>query len=437
MNIETIDILHKEKIEKRLKSSNKFVSCIDINALSGDISIAMPIDNTIDFFGQSPANNSTISIQSIEGYGELNFPICVKSDFCRNITWIADTGSNKIIKTIKKYSNIEFLLSIDDITNPYNLIINPNNGGIIVKHYKDGYEAITYFDSFGNLIFTIKTLYILPQYDSTQKFIESLPIQTSMAIDHVRNKLWFLSEKQLYSVDLNIKYCTHFSIDSLIDINKYISIDIDLQSGNPLLFASKNSRNKNGTVIEINNENNIIIGTKEVERSTSDCSVIETETKIKKNLIFMKFKNPIMIGEWSYYDKLGYENNNAIRKIISKRSKIGSWTACGFSEPENIFYGCYFVEDGSDSISEFWQYKKDISVTNLYDDVVVSKNEVSGLYRLERYAMGSSNNAKPNPFIEDYGYVIEKDKYPLCNCDYDLNSPDYDSYYADFPFKGF
>ena len=225
----------------------------------------------------------------------MNFPICVTSDFCRNITWIADTGSNKIIKTIKKSSNIEFLLSIDDITNPYNLIINPNNGGIIVKHYKDGYEAITYFDSFGNLIFTIKTLYILPQYDSTQKFIESLPIQTSMAIDHVRNKLWFLSEKQLYSVDLNIKYCTHFSIDSLIDINKYISIDIDLQSGNPLLFASKNSRNKNGTVIEINNENNIIIGTKEVERSTSDCSVIETETKTKKNLIFMKFKNPISI----------------------------------------------------------------------------------------------------------------------------------------------
>lgn len=437
MSIETIDLVKKAIISSRVNHDSNYISSISIDHSTAMTVVVSPLINSLSIMNQKLSSIVKGPTTNILGYGDFDFPICARIDSLRNSIWIADTGNNSIVKT---NLSLEFVLSIDDITFPYCIQINPNNGNIFVRHYTGQLDTISYFSKSGEKLWSIFTDAILPDFSQTENYIESLPLQNSIKTDHVRNTCWISSQDNIIKVNLWANNSSTFPISKYISIKEKASIDIDYDSGNPKIFVTESQSKQRTGIIELSENNDTILSYNTIDRTKIKCGVdIIPPSTTTSQLLLQGFKNPMARSIWNKYipnrpDNAGWYKSSIAPFDIENPVIRMPWFAYGSFEKDQIFATGYMHKKSATNVTDVWRYVKDKSITTLYNGIHVDPSEISGLYRLNLFHSPIGN---VNPFPNDYGYVIESGKYAACNCDYDITSPEYDSYYATFPYKGF
>ena len=140
-NIKTISISNSKVLDNRTNANTPvLLNSIDVNQITGDYAITDTENNSVIIYAQS--NNSFINynnimahkkgtINNINPFGKLNYPLDTRFDSLRGKLWIADNRNNRIVRI----NNFTFVADfiINNINCPYSIFVNLNNGSVFVK----------------------------------------------------------------------------------------------------------------------------------------------------------------------------------------------------------------------------------------------------------------------------------------------------------------
>jgi len=268
-SIQSVNLAYGDLIENRAAYTTDYVRSISVNQSSGDFIVSLPLlnDGTVRVYPQSPNNPSSSligeikSITGFSGYGVLSLPVDARYDSNRNKIWIADMGNKRVLKVNSGNYLVDF--SIDDITLPYSVVPNINNGGVFIKSFISVSTGVIYYYSMsGTLISsftfdeTFKGVLLTPSL--TRSFLDEVPLPATMVFDHTRSRLWFTAGRTINMVDLNnsqvITLTTNYT-DSR-------GIDVDVVSGNAFAtMKSFHSISNRWYIVQIFRDNNEILST--------------------------------------------------------------------------------------------------------------------------------------------------------------------------------
>ena len=124
------------------------VRTINLNQTDGNFVSALPLENSIVVYGQSPNSSNSWFGQSqtvtdLGIYGEFSFPLDAKFDYVRRKIWVADTGNNRMIELDYNSNSVDF--EITNILYPSALTINQSNGDIFVRGFSSSSDGVIYW----------------------------------------------------------------------------------------------------------------------------------------------------------------------------------------------------------------------------------------------------------------------------------------------------
>lgn len=257
--IQSVAMNERDIIVSRSLDSGKNIKSVNINQITGDFVVTIPYENKIIIYPQSP-NNPTSSllgaiktISSFSGYGYLNYPMDARFDYSRGKMWIADSGNSRVLK-IDSFSLLADF-SIGNISLPHSIIPNVNNGGVFIKGFTNSTTGVIYYYSVSGVL---QFLFTYPNA-ITGNFTASeasLPLPSTMAFDHTRSRLWWISEEIVYMADISNNQVTEFDL-SLYNYLSTIGLDVDVMSGNAFICCLSDSGRS--YIVQIFRDNNVLI----------------------------------------------------------------------------------------------------------------------------------------------------------------------------------
>ena len=244
VGIASININDKTILSNRQITDVTSPRSVDINILDGSFLSVEPLlnDGTILFYPQNPNNSiyPTNAITSLPGYEALNFPLDAKFDTIHSKIWIADTGRSRIVAiTTYDYSVI---ITTENIYMPYAVCPNINTGGVFVVGFASKTQSrLIHINANGNILSTIDFPSTFPFIAFTIikniTFIDAMPSTRSITFDHVRSKVWWVANTNVYTADTVSKTVSAYNLSSH-SISDTRSIDIELESGNAFITAT-------------------------------------------------------------------------------------------------------------------------------------------------------------------------------------------------------
>ena len=240
----------------------QLIRSININQLDGSFVTTEPLENEgrIVVYPQSP-NNPLYNVKvykEFAGYNSLYIPMDARFDGIRRKMWIADAGNSRVLKLgINDYS-VETQLG--DLILPHSVVPEYNLGGVFIKGFSGVNTGIIhYYSANGELVdyftYPCNLGYTSTEVQLTEEFVQTLPIPSTMAYDHVRWRLWWTAGTYIYMIDVrNRQVIQHNLSPQYIDTR---GIDVDLRSGNSLVVVKR----KNGYwfMAQIFRDNNVVL----------------------------------------------------------------------------------------------------------------------------------------------------------------------------------
>ena len=268
-SIRTVDLNTNKVISVRDIFVSEKSHSIDINQVDGSILVTDPLKNRVMLYPQSQIG-SVVEFKTFNRYGSLSHPLDAKSDYCSNRIWIADTYNHRVLKINSLTSRID--LSVSAIY-PYSMCPNLNNSGVFIRGYNNyglTRELISYYDKNGNFITSfefgkeelIASSSSSSSHSSSSSYSSSysspfkilMPNVNTMCYDHVRSRLWWITDSKIYVADTR-----NYQVQTM-NVAKYNfnSIKIDFSSGNA--FAIGTDIHSDKYLIQIFRDNNKILG---------------------------------------------------------------------------------------------------------------------------------------------------------------------------------
>ncbi len=263
VSINSINLKDEETIDFRqvLLDEDPTVRSIDINQIDGSFITTEPLTEggKIFIYPQSP-NNPKYNINSysqLTGYGILSMPTDARFNYINGTIWVADTGNSKVIRiNVSDYSVSKI---IKDIVLPHSVIPDVNSGGVFIKAFSDINTGVLYhYDKNGSLIELLEYPCDLGRLstdiEASESFINDLPSSNSMAYDHVRSRLWWVSGSYVYMLDVKNKQVVENDLS--IDYSITRSVEVELSSGNAFVVVKDPSSDWN--IVQIFRDNNYV-----------------------------------------------------------------------------------------------------------------------------------------------------------------------------------
>ena len=184
------------------------VQSIRVHPVNGYFFACFPLDeeNGLILYPPNPNNSSyeEINLNSIQGYGNLDFPLDATWNVFDKKYCIADSGNNAVIIVDEQTGSID--KKIENFTLPHSILFNGNDKTMFIKSFTDeNTQRVTQVNNLGDIIFEFD----FPGFiDSTEisktiEFMYSVPKYFTMDFDLTRNRLWFESGSVLYMLDLD------------------------------------------------------------------------------------------------------------------------------------------------------------------------------------------------------------------------------------------
>lgn len=386
-----------EIVSRRLIVNDK-VRSIHVNQLDGSFVTTEPQSNIVKIYPQNPntAYDTIKEFSTFNLYGSLSQPLDAKFDFTRNKLWIADTGNQRVLRINPDTSEIE--TEITDISFPYSIAVNINDDTVFIKSFEDTITgSIHHYNNAGEEISNTLFQQAYP-YSSLTNFpdinYEDPRIKTSsMVFDHTHHRLWWVAySTYIYMFDVRNKQIIS---NDLSDAYKNLrSIDVDFNSGNIFILCS--DMRENDWIIQINRDNNQILGGGYVDEVPTNFDVSSTSFDIPEWLRASGFSNPYMNGNWIESESHYYhEDYNNLLSGIAGSSGIFTNGRYEIRESGNVWVFTIVKSTNFPEVEEFWQY-------SLQKD---SSAEINGTYTLEAYR--NRFNYAYNYYQNDFGNVVE------------------------------
>ncbi|MFA7219282.1 MAG: hypothetical protein WC119_02100 [Synergistaceae bacterium] len=264
ISINSVDIKNEDRIDYRnILLNGKIVRSVNINQTDGYFVTTEPLENggQIVVYPQSP-NNPLYSImvyRELGGYGTMSMPMDARFNYIKRTLWIADMGNSKALKI--NIGNYQFISSINEIVLPHSIIPEINLGGVFIKAFSGIHTGIVYYyASNGDLVdyctFSCELGASSTDVQLTQSFVNLLPLANTMAYDHVRWRLWWTAESNIYMMDVRNRQVIVNKLSSIY--NNTRGLDIDLSSGNAFVVVRDNKNY--WRIAQVFRDNNYIIG---------------------------------------------------------------------------------------------------------------------------------------------------------------------------------
>ena len=241
----------------------KVVRSLNVNQTDGTFVTTEPLENggQIVIYPQSPNNPlyEIVTYQDFGPYGTISFPLDARFDDIRRRMWIADAGNETLIKVnIDNFSLENF---ITDVVIPHAVIPEVNLGGVFVKAFTDiDTGVVNYYSANATLVdsfsFPCALGHATTDIELTQAYVDSLPLTSTMAYDHVRWRIWWTSAAYIYMADIrNGQVVQHNLAPSYTDTN---GLGIEFETGNAYVAAQNDSGD--WRYLQIFRDNNDVIG---------------------------------------------------------------------------------------------------------------------------------------------------------------------------------
>jgi len=247
VGIASVNLNEKALIAGRQVVSVNYPRSVDVNTVDGSFLSTEPLlnDGSVIHYPQNPNNAlyTTNTITNLPGYEALSFPLDAKFDTIRNKIWIADAGRSRIV-SITSY-DYSVIVTTENISIPYAVCPDTNTGGVFaIGFISTSQSRMTHINTDGTVVSSIYFSSSFPFADfiivPNTTFIDAMPNTRSVAFDHTRSKVWWVSGTKVYTADTVSKTVSTYDL-SAHAITDTLSIDIELTSGNAFITATDGS----------------------------------------------------------------------------------------------------------------------------------------------------------------------------------------------------
>jgi hypothetical protein len=257
--VRNVDIYSFSTIPSRTVSGAVLARSVQADAMRGDVYALQPYDST----ATPPIDPSSLvsklirSNQSTLVQGEVAvklrrenetmfFAMDMKTDRARRRIWFADTGNDRVLEI--NLDTLKFAAIYDDqMASPSTLVVDPLSGNAFVRTYDrdDGREVICRLGNSSvlarywvNADFSWSVNgsvdWLNPDVEEiiTSHLAIPFPHSGSMAFDHMRGNLWWVSGsgmRILYMLNVNSMIGTSMDLSSRLSVLS--GVDVDLVSG--------------------------------------------------------------------------------------------------------------------------------------------------------------------------------------------------------------
>jgi len=276
--IYSVDINEGALIGARNVIHSDEIRSIDVDQTSGKYVVSSPrnengtVGGGVTIYPQSPqlGYDLPLVLKDFRDVSSLHGPHDSRFDYVRRKLWIADTGNNRVLKVNIDTEAVETVIT--NITYPHALAANINKGGAFVKAYSnfDTMGAVYSFSPSGTQL--SKFEYVLGESLSSsssssmesessvsEDFIPSMPFASSIVYDHVRSRVWWVADSNIYMADTRNMQVNVYDI-SANNIDNLKSIDVELSSGNVLVVGRLISTGVDWYVAQVSRDNNKFLG---------------------------------------------------------------------------------------------------------------------------------------------------------------------------------
>ena len=327
-DIKTLNLENNLKIDNRSVLGAGDIVSLDVEQTSGKTVMVEPVDGNLIIRPQSEFSvvNSAITLNDFGDHGTLNSPSDAKFDYIRKWIWIADTGNNRILRISS--NRIENDKDADlEVANllsyPHAIAVDVNQGGVFVKGYTDTDQSagvvyhlnaagvsLSRFEFSGTLESSSSSSSQDSSSSSSQSFsssssylesssssssgvdeVPAMPSPYSIVYDHVRSRVWWVSDSGVYMVDEQSKHVNTLDLkeENVIAgfIESAVSIDVEYESGNAFVVVLDNSGSSH--IIQIFRDNNEIIATSQISPGATETLNVPIVNRSHHNLIPFTF----------------------------------------------------------------------------------------------------------------------------------------------------
>lgn len=281
----TVDILNSSIITGRSKKVfGKFLRSIDVNQTNGFSITTEPLNDlgVLLQYPQNP-NNTTYpitTVSSVKGTNSINFPLDAKYDWARNYVFVADAGNSRLLSL--KTSDFSFIYEIKGINLPHAIAININTGGVFVKSFSSVNRGMLHEIDVNGVIkstFTFPDVFSYSDLSISRNttWVNSLPLTSSICFDHVRSRVWWVSNDKSYMLDIASKRISVFDF-SKYDIVKCKSVSVENSTGNAFIVSE--DFEGNDFIIKMNRDNSEYIGSGWINNSLMSSSSMSSDSSI-------------------------------------------------------------------------------------------------------------------------------------------------------------
>ena len=282
-NIKQIDLEVEIVIPERNLQSDRLVSSVDADQVSGRYLLVQPFEADGSYGGrvliypQSPQLeiNEIVELKEFDRFGSLYYPLDARFDYVRRKIWIADTGNHRVLK-VDLDSEVAQLEVADTIYYPHAQAVDVNIGGVFVKGYTSSNREtgiVYYLKSNGSILYSFtygvnissgsssssssSSETLSSSSSSGEEIMPALPVASSIAYDHVRSRVWWVANEKIYMADTRNKQVQNYDLtaDGFVDTR---SIDVELKTGNAFVIAI--DVNSDTYLIQMFRDNNVFLG---------------------------------------------------------------------------------------------------------------------------------------------------------------------------------
>lgn len=283
--VKTIDLNSASVISGRNFSISYSVNSLDVDQVNGKILVTKTNDDNglvrgrVILYPQSQQVeiNEPVVITSLAG-SDLSFPMDAKFDYARRKIWIADTGNNRIMRIDEENRKLEFY--IGNMVYPCSIAPNVNNGGAYIRCFSDVHmtvgrvsfvsyygETLYYFEFDNGAIDESSSTSSetasgssdsmgTSSSSSSHDTIPQMPSYRSIAYDHVRSRVWWVSGATVYMYDERNNQIKTLTILSS-EYGNAINLDIEHETGNAFIVTGNGV--DESYIIQIAKDNSVML----------------------------------------------------------------------------------------------------------------------------------------------------------------------------------
>ena len=277
--LKTTDLEINSVIDARSVQNDDVISASDINQINGKYLVVEKNNDRLIIYPQSPQSQieSPTTLTTFGAAGTLQEPLDAKWDYIRQRIWVADTGNHRVLKISStepiKTNNVDIIIE-NKLYYPHAISVNINTGDCFVKGYNNLNQStgsVIRFSSSGEEL--VKFTYdILSPGDlssseseanssSSSEEMPDMPLPQSIIYDHVRNRIWWVNQTNIYMADMRNEQVKVFSISNwYIDTS---AISVELSTGNAFVIVQ--DVHSESFVIQVFRDNNEILAESWIE----------------------------------------------------------------------------------------------------------------------------------------------------------------------------